>query len=158
MIDINADIDRAETRINQGVQKNIIALVSKSQQSSAANGYGPRDVIFSSALKLKTQEREEKYSKTNLWRRWNSAHNAGLYCEVVQLCSGGRWLFSPSEPLGILERAWKAVRNEGAWGGGGLAVRIYSLEKRITSPPAYSLSFFSIFLVVCNSLRRLSRS
>lgn len=72
---------------------------------------------------------------------------AGLYLEF---CSGAlrdRWLYSPSEALSALGRAWKVIHNEGVWGGGSLAVvgSIYWDESN-TSPPSNSHSLLSVFL------------
>lgn len=69
---------------------------------------------------------------------------------VVEFCSGAlrdRWLYSPSEALSALGRAWKVIHNEGAWGGGSLAV-VGSIhwDESNTSPPSNSHSLLSVFL------------
>lgn len=164
MIYINADIDRAETWINQVVQKDIIALVSKSQQSSAANGCGPRVVISSEALRIKSHKGTEYQ-----WARFVIGGDAmtsfilAEFCTqwhflkqvyIVQFCSEalrGRWLYSPSEALSALGRAWKVIHNEGVWGGGRLAV-VGSIHWDESNINPIQLSLFPLhFLRMFNS-------
>lgn len=69
---------------------------------------------------------------------------------IVEFCSGAlrdRWLYSPSEALSALGRAWKVIHNEGVWGGGSLAV-VGSIhwDESNTSPPSNSHSLLSVFL------------
>ncbi len=68
----------------------------------------------------------------------------------MEFCSGAlrdRWLYSPSEALSALGRAWKVFHNEGVWGGGSLAgVGSIHWEESNTSPPSNSHSLLSVFL------------
>ncbi len=69
---------------------------------------------------------------------------------IVKFCSGAlrdRWLYSHSEALSALGRAWKVIHNEGVWGGGSLAgVGSIHWDESNTSPPSNSHSLLSVFL------------
>lgn len=136
--------------------KDIIALVSKSQQSSAANGCSPRVVISSEALRLKSHEGTVSLL-CDWWRHDDLVHIGWILhtmaflkqVYIVQCCSEalrGRWLYSPSEALSALGRAWKVIHNEGAWGGGSLAI-VGSIhwDESNTSPLSNSCFLLSTF-------------